>query len=1503
MLSIIRDILHQLKPAGDDGFEGLIGAVIFGITDIPCRLAKSGTQFGIDGASAFPGDAICFEAKLYKGTLNKEQIVTKVAELGVYKGAADILWVLGATTPVASQDTELLLKIASLHGISVLILDWSSNELPSLVVALAMARQKVVPFLIKTLNLENNGAELVGAISAALAHEDFDLISKKLRSQFSAVELATENARRANKEWLRGVFSEKNMARNKLGQPVAPLYDSNVVLTRSHIIDAVEKKVDSNPKPIFLLGEEGCGKSWVAASVMERFSGVSIFISAELLDDMQASEENIFQLLVTTLASQCGQLKNDEVVIKRWHKRLEGWEQNFHSSRLLVVLDGLNQRPLLTWHKIINVLQGTLSSIGGCLIVTSRPQLFNKKIKEGLAESFSTVSICNWSEAERNQLLEANGVTINSLDPVTITSLLNPRLLGIALEVLPLGNHEAWQGLTTDRLLFEHLRLSQRDNVEPETPDELARKISADASQAIDKLKHTFPEKPLLFQSDTEYVAEGRFYEVVQGPGRRYKLRGEGLTLALGYALVDRVWEANYNGEDLSEALAKLVEPISALDRTTEVFLAGLTVCALDEDRFSDCVFITILNGFARLQNIDSQRYMSFRNICYRRFNAFLASLECCFLNTSNVVNIDWLKEVALEAKSDDKRWISLSSAVSSWLGYYSKQPEHSFRSYPQDDHDKWLEKVKVNKEKISIALENLSSFELELIAEMEEKEGQLDQLASLAMELLADKPLAPFAKSFLKWGMSIGINSGNWPPTKEFQHLANFNLVDWTEMSRVFRESTLPLRREETSRVGRWTLVRMLLAIGTHQDAVNAVEITDQLRSREGFKAWRLVEKYCETDPCDPDSERPGNIEETSKRFEKIDVDELYSGDFLEASEGGRFLKDSLIGMARFCPDIVISKYKELLATWPNRTGSLLGQLSLNGSNLTPLISAALAEALFNELVVGDNFKTVEKNNRLVILKVLWFISKYLKPQQQLEVMLLPDPECYGYLMDMTSNFKPFEEDIFSKKFSDICSSEKKEAIIVALAFLRYAATPRDSITTDNILRLMSYPDTRVRACIFDLIVHNNITQGVEALYNSEWSAHGENVEAYEEFYGSQLLVKAITQGVAQFLEVFERCSVKVLISSIGVFRVEEQNVILKIVDAAFDYFMESSTLFKKPVFNVVFRENQSGGPSYLSLDGLNHLHQRKHLFDCETCEEYDVRQTLLSEAFEKFEAELNKNTALFILDQLKISDIENISTIAPSMVRKWSSQLLQTSNPYFANSLCYLVGTVVSKAAPEEAKALFLKAEELESFVVIMYKNGLTLQRKSIWSSSNSDVLENLRQLQFDNATSDHEIAMEVLAAETCGRGDFIVDYVNGAFENEHPYIKARAVMVAGFSSQTEQFLGLLKGSALESGLVGDAARISLESHKRCCWAKYWAKRMIDAQNVEAFWCASLLLAKIADGRLMLFLDAQPSLGCYWQEYSKFIDDELKKRAKKWEKKRKETFLGVKSVNHIFV
>lgn len=79
----LKYTLLSLPPTGDKGFEGLLGLTLQAITGVPFRLAGSGSQFGIDGKPTYEQDSICFEAKLYKKSVSRDVVISKISDIAI----------------------------------------------------------------------------------------------------------------------------------------------------------------------------------------------------------------------------------------------------------------------------------------------------------------------------------------------------------------------------------------------------------------------------------------------------------------------------------------------------------------------------------------------------------------------------------------------------------------------------------------------------------------------------------------------------------------------------------------------------------------------------------------------------------------------------------------------------------------------------------------------------------------------------------------------------------------------------------------------------------------------------------------------------------------------------------------------------------------------------------------------------------------------------------------------------------------------------------------------------------------------------------------------------------------------------------------------------------------------------------------------------------------------------------------------------------------------------
>jgi hypothetical protein len=106
-LSDIRAALTALVHSGHDGLEGLLASIFSSITNRTFRLAGSGSQHGKDGSGTVSSGTIAFEAKLYTGKINKNEVLSKLTEILASHPMPD-LWVLGATIEMKTQIADPL---------------------------------------------------------------------------------------------------------------------------------------------------------------------------------------------------------------------------------------------------------------------------------------------------------------------------------------------------------------------------------------------------------------------------------------------------------------------------------------------------------------------------------------------------------------------------------------------------------------------------------------------------------------------------------------------------------------------------------------------------------------------------------------------------------------------------------------------------------------------------------------------------------------------------------------------------------------------------------------------------------------------------------------------------------------------------------------------------------------------------------------------------------------------------------------------------------------------------------------------------------------------------------------------------------------------------------------------------------------------------------------------------------------------------------------------------
>ena len=579
----LKTSLLQLSPTGNDGFEGLMATVLTDISGIPFRVAASGAQFGSDGNAASEDDGVYFECKRYKDTIPRSEIISKIADLSIRSINVDA-WFLCATSEVSAQLARDVQELGRQFGIATFILDWT-GAFPPLTVALAMSANATRYF-----SAAGTSDSASAALEAIRTDSDFSARAEQLRRDLSEPLIGTEVARQANAAWLTAIFSSREQATREFGEPLSPLDDAHgPARPRANLIAEIRPLLsgEATGTTLCVLGGEGVGKSWLVAHSWSRVDRRPLMVVLSPRDcHAVALPEDCDDLLASKLPAQAGGAVNDAVV-SGWRRKLARWRDGSRPDRprLIVVIDGANQRPQIDWPRVIDAFGDALNRIGGRLIVTARTTYYETRLRPRLMTAVEELSVPEWTESERDEILTENGIDhavlhrVQNAHAAVARSLLNPRLLGIAVRLLKGKTVENIEEFSVNHLLFEHLRTREQESRSPEPAHECVHRLRTHAQEVLSRHQKGLSDDVTVFDSeDVQTVADGRYFVPVDGDPTRYALQDDGLVLALGFVVIDRLGIASRNDRDLAAELDAAIDPIAALDQTAACTDSGAHV-------------------------------------------------------------------------------------------------------------------------------------------------------------------------------------------------------------------------------------------------------------------------------------------------------------------------------------------------------------------------------------------------------------------------------------------------------------------------------------------------------------------------------------------------------------------------------------------------------------------------------------------------------------------------------------------------------------------------------------------------------------------------------------------------------------------------------------------------------------------------------------------------------------------------------------------------------------
>ncbi|WP_179052717.1 hypothetical protein [Pseudomonas hunanensis] len=1326
-----------------------------------------------------------------------------------------------------------------------------------------------------------------------------------------------------NIAWLSEAFGSSKRARSVFGQALSPGDESSSkTFDRKELRTEIASKIfeSASGAVIGLLGGDGNGKSWIFAQAWMKCDDRPLTIIV-VPDDINGtpSLEYCHALLVSKILTQTKEIETLESK-EHWLRALKHWhsEPAPDTPNLVLLLDGINQRESINWAQFIDTMSEVLAQLGGTLVFSSRQIFYKDHIRTKLSHRVITIEIPEWTPVELDNLLKDHGTSTSNLNSDVACSLRNPRIFGIAITLFNSKQITEFNELSINRLLFEHIR---NGAVESRSVSDTQFKadICAHAESIVQRLNDqqivdinefemnasaTTPRTQKIISEKFTIISAGRFFEVTEENPNKYILKDEGLPLALGLALVRTAREAYRKKRSVEDALSTILDPIAALDKTSNVLMGAILAAVLEE--LPSEITSLLVGSFAMLQNIDRTHYPEFRTLFSINPEAFLMALENSTISNDAVSNLSWLSDAANDLRDNKIFEEALSSSIHRWLNMYSLSPDRMIMiaRTPENavEHGRKRQERKTELEKIVTSLSEPESKLLNTMIRVDH--GNYSNLSLLAFQALAGRPLAPFALSLRNWYFANAINGGYRSHHDDFDNLLHFNVADWLITKSKLQESAMVFQHAYTSRTGQWALVSILRVTGDSDDACRANSIAEDLtKDREKFEGWRLVENYCASDPCDPSSEEPDNIEITAHNYCAIDLAKI--GAKRSQSTDDHFFEKAQPGLARFRPKAAIETLRALADHALTRdtaefrlVANMLRSHTVGLKKQTAKLYVEKAGEIAQSVL--DTGKDENNEAWVAAQHALSVAFAHLSGEEQLAA-LLHHPKDKSILFDLAWLLQPVEPSVLDRAINTAIQENNQLSQFRILFFAEYSKSSISAEFKTIVLALINSSDYLVRLSALSLIHAFADHILLKGLVSSGWSAaHLDPVEQKMEIlHGAQALSYSLELGfltIDEFLIRAPFCAYETLPISHGAKTI---GLISEYLDSA----ISRAIAYETPENLPCIEQNVEGrySPVVISVsesasvaqDFSTHLDRLS-----ETIDAWYQRQKLSRDKADDFEKKITAAGAQIIVKSITASLIEAIDQADKPLVDSWHQLFLNLSDRSLSNvhNIALMIAEAVSRRDPSAGLQLYCRLKNNLSHVRLTYGRTKTdADALSAWRAADSDEIINLCFARLDSMGNDHDLAMEILAAIRANRQKLIREYVIDRRQRAEPAYRARAVMVAGLSPDEEWATSTIEIFKEEKGFLQQAYKAAKYSMDRHQWSRHWASKVRQAESAEDVWRFTILLSKTVDGRYCssdIMGDTPTQL---IERFGVTLEDQIHNRIRKWKSKRKSKLFGM--------
>lgn len=737
-LEKLREILIN---ADSTALEKLAADLLGRLVGFEFRTARSGSQRGADGGVRGQRN-LRFEARRYSDTsqLRDREIRGQIDE-SVEQYPDLEAWILVTTQEVREQTETAMARASLRHGIEPFVIDWSPARLPRLA---ALCASDPGSFQAR---IDAGHEELLQAIASSA---DYARVLDEIKKEFYAPAIGYELLRQASHRQVHEIWTSRRKALSVFNQDVAGGRSGTTYIERALPLTQLDHWY-RNPEevsPVFVLGLEGMGKTWVSAgwffSRLEELPIVIVVPSSSIVGPL-TGRSDIVALIAKFLRDLDHGIERDK---EFWEARVRRLlrRPSEDGPVLLLYIDGLNQQPSYDWYSLLNRLQSDPFYRRTHVLATTRESFVSDRLSNlsGLISAPSRVEVGCYDTTpggEFDKRLAAEGLSREAIPENLVDLAKVPRLFDLVVRLRnQLGGVE---GVTIHRLLWEYGASSMTTSAYGaigwrEFILELATEFRSGSgrftSRELADLSSSAANTPDHVYRRVSQVIDGVFATVSEYGDLDFE--PDFVRHALGLALVKQL--EGKNTEDAIEELEQFLQPIDQYDEKAEIIRAAVSIALARSEIPTPNVLLGLLcSSWVKSQNLPESHVAELKALAPELIEPLLDAIERSDSNASSSgrqIAIDAIRRVD---RTDPAVARTIAARGSKWLRQISLERLGT----PKDDEENSAYARRQERLKLRIGRTEVGS--LTVLGQHVEIINQTDkELPVMAAQLLQGRPL-----------------------------------------------------------------------------------------------------------------------------------------------------------------------------------------------------------------------------------------------------------------------------------------------------------------------------------------------------------------------------------------------------------------------------------------------------------------------------------------------------------------------------------------------------------------------------------------------------------------------------------------------------------------------------------------------------------------------------------------------------------------------------------------